>query len=90
MDKYTLEPGCLALVIDSVDKIAVGLTVQCIRIVGEHSKYGTIWHVRSKDQLVTQYGAVGNEADMPAIWLRKILPGDGLESKSKEKPLEHV
>jgi len=71
-----LEPGCLARIIDSVDKISVGIIVQCIKIVGNHSKYGTVWHVRSKDTLVTEYGGKGNEADVPAIWLKKIEPGE--------------
>lgn len=77
-----LEPGCLAVVIDSVEKMSVGKIVQCVKILGEHSLYGTIWRVRARDTLVTEYGGMGNEADCPAKWLRKIEPGSDLLNKS--------
>lgn len=73
-----LEPGCLAVIIESVDGHSTGMVVQCVRIVGEHSKFGTVWHVRCRDKLITEFGAVGNEADVPAIWLKKIEPGSDL------------
>lgn len=69
-----LEPGCLALVIQSVDGLCVGKTVQCIAIAGEHSKYGTVWRTHCKDELVSEYGVVGNYMDIPSIWLKKIEP----------------
>jgi hypothetical protein len=79
-----LEPGCLAIIIESVDGHSTGKIVQCIKVVGTHSKFGIIWHVRSKDILITEFGAKGNEADVPAKWLKKIEPGDGtLNSDSK-------
>jgi len=71
-----LEPGCLARIIKSLDGLSVGKTVQCIHIVGTHSEYGIVWHVRSNETLVTEYGGVGHEADVPAIWLKKIKPGE--------------
>lgn len=80
-----LEPGCLAVIIESIDGHSTGKIVQCLKIVGEHSKYGTIWHVRSKDELITEYGVIGNEADVPAIWLKKIEPGDGILDTKIEK-----
>lgn len=85
-----LEPGCLAVVIQSVENASVGKIVQCVRVVGEHSLYGTIWRIRAKDILVTEYGGVGNEADCPAKWLRKIEPGSDLLNKKivTEKPKE--
>ena len=76
-----LEPGCLAVIIKSIDGAAVGKIVQCVEIRGEHSLYGTIWRVRSQSTLVTEHGGVGNEADVPAKWLKKIEPGSGLLNK---------
>ncbi len=81
-----LEPGCLAVIIKSVDGHSTGMVVQCIKIVGEHSLYGTMWHVRCRDKLITEYGAVGNEADVPAIWLKKIEPGSDLLKTKKHRP----
>lgn len=77
MSKGALEPGCLAVIIKSVDGASVGIIVQCIRVVGEHSLYGTVWRVRARQTLVTVGGGISNEGDMPAKWLRKIEPGDG-------------
>jgi hypothetical protein len=76
-----LEPGCLAVVIKSVEGASVGKIVQCVKIQGEHSLYGTIWRVRSQSTIVTEYGGVGNEADCPAKWLKKIEPGSDLLNK---------
>ena len=91
MSKGQLEPGCLAVIIKSVDGASVGTIVQCIRIVGEHSLYGTVWRVRANKTLVTVGGGISNEGDMPAKWLRKIEPGDGtLNDKivtKKERPV---
>jgi hypothetical protein len=69
-----LEPGCLATVIQSVDGLSVGKTVQCVSIIGEHSEYGTTWKVHCRDELISEYGAIGNYMDYPAIWLKKIEP----------------
>ena len=77
-----LEPGCLAVIVESLDGISVGKIVQCIKVVGEHSLYGTVWHVRGRDMLVTEYGGTGNEADVPAKWLKKIEPGSELLHQS--------
>lgn len=79
-----LEPGCLAVIIESVDGHSTGMVVQCIRIAGEHTEYGTVWHVRCRDKLITEYGAVGNEADVPAKWLKKIEPGSDLLVTKKD------
>lgn len=77
MSKGNLEPGCLAVIIKSVDGAAVGAIVQCIRTVGEHPEYGLVWRVRARQTLVTVGGGISNEGDVPAKWLRKIEPGDG-------------
>ena len=69
-----LEPGCLAVIIKSVEGAAIGVVVQCIRVEGQHSVYGTVWRVRSKTPLATEFGGVGHEVDLPAVWLRKIKP----------------
>jgi len=76
-----LEPGCLAVIIESVDGASVGMIVQCVKIRGEHSLYGIIWRVRSQQTLVTEHGGIGNEADVPAKWLKKIEPGSDLLNK---------
>lgn len=73
-----LEPGCLAVVIESLSGLSVGKVVQCLKIVHEHPLYGTIWHVRARDALITEYGNKSIEADAPAKWLKKIEPGSDL------------
>ena len=82
-----LEPGCLAVIVKSTDGASVGKIVQCIKIVGEHSLYGTIWRVYSKDTLVTEFGGVGNQADCAATWLRKIRPDDLDKTITKNKEI---
>lgn len=73
-----LEPGDLAIVIKSLDGHAIGKVVECIQIDGTHSLYGIIWLVKSTRQdLVTEYGGVGDNAHVPQDWLRKI-PRDPL------------
>jgi hypothetical protein len=81
-----LEPGCLAIIIESVFGQSVGQIVQCIRIRGQHSLYGTVWAVRSQSELVSEYGAKGHNMDVPAKWLKKISPDD-LQTKT-DKNLE--
>ena len=76
-----LEPGCLAIIIESVFGQSVGQIVQCIRIRGQHSLYGPVWAVRSQSELVSEYGAKGHTMDVPAKWLKKISPDD-LETKT--------
>lgn len=71
-----LDPGCLAIIIKSVEGDAVGTIVQCIKTLGVHSLHGVVWEVRSKRTLVTEYGGVGHTVHVPATWLRKINPGE--------------
>lgn len=82
-----LEPGCLAVIIESLDGHSTGMVVQCITIKGVHPEFGTVWHVRCRDKLITEYGGVGNEADVPAKWLRKIEPGSDLLITRKDTTL---
>jgi hypothetical protein len=84
-----LSPGDLAEIIKSVDGISVGKIVQCVQVDGVHSKHGTMWLVSARDELVTEYGAVGIRAHVPQAWLKKILP-PGTPEKILEKELERV
>lgn len=79
-----LEPGCLAIITKSILDYSVGRIVQCIRVKGTHTLYGVVWRVRARENLVTEYGGIGTEADVPAKWLKKIQPGD-LDSKTKRE-----
>lgn len=79
-----LEPGCLAIITKSTLGVNVGRIVTCIRLKGEHSLYGPIWTVYSKDLITSEYGATGNQADCPAKWLKKINPNDPVLTKTKE------
>ena len=69
-----LEPGCLAIIIESVLGLSVNKIVQCVKIEGEHSVHGIVWLVHSKDELVSEYGAIGNNMSVPAKWLKKVAP----------------
>lgn len=84
-----LEPGCLAVVIETISGSQVGTIVQCVKTVGEHSLYGTVWEIRSKTDLVTEYGGVGKTVHAPAKWLRKIRPDELDKNTTKSKELEH-
>lgn len=68
--------GDIAHIIDSVDGLNVGKTVEVCSFQGEHSKYGPIWRVRivKGDQLVSEYGGVGLTVDCADDWLRPIPP----------------
>ena len=82
-------PGDLAEVIDSVDGLMVGRIVEVLYWAGEHSRLGTIWTCHCKDELVTEYGGVGNEADFADGWLRKIEPPQVDEDIAVPAELEH-
>lgn len=79
-----LESGCLAIIIESIMGINTGRIVTCIRIKGNHTLYGPVWTVYSKDPLPSEYGAMGNNVDVPAKWLRKINPNDHDTTRNKE------
>ena len=70
-----LSPGDLAIIIESALGVNVGRIVQCINTVGEHSLYGIVWNVRSKDPIVSEYGGHGHTVHVPQKWLKKIAPG---------------
>jgi hypothetical protein len=75
--------GDLAIVEESIDGLSVGKIVQVVKYIGEHSQYGPIWRCRGKDQLVTEYGAVGQTADFADSWLRPIRP-DNTKEETEE------
>lgn len=82
-----LEPGCLATIIESALGINIGRIVTCVKIKGNHTLYGTVWTVYSKEQISSEYGAMGHNVDVPAKWLKKINPNDGQTDKTRT--LEH-
>lgn len=65
----------------------VGKTVTVGALRGEHSQYGRIWRVHG-DDLITEYGAVGDSVDCAGVWLRKLPPapldstGQSIEQKA--------
>ena len=75
-NESSLQPGDLAIVIESVFGKTVGTVVQCGKTVGEHSLYGTMWEVTTTKEIVTEYGAVGKRFHSPQKWLKKIRPGE--------------
>lgn len=78
MKSEQLEPGDLAIIIKSLDGISIGKIVQCIRLDGVHSKFGPIWLVQSQSSdLISEFGAVGQNVHVAQDWLRKI-PKDPL------------
>lgn len=74
MTTSNLSPGDLAHIIKSTDGLQVGRTVQCVQLDGQHTKHGLIWLVSSKEDLVSEYGAVGKKMHVPQDWLKKIMP----------------
>ena len=79
--------GDLAEIIESTDGISVGRIVQCVSLYETHWIHGPCWVVRSKDDLMTEYGSVGKTAHVPDKWLRPIKPGelDKKTTKTLEK-----
>lgn len=59
----------------------VGKRVRVLELRGEHSVHGRIWRVQGGD-LVSEYGALGEQVDCAQSWLRKLPP--------EEKPLAAV
>ena len=84
------EQGGLSEIIKSVDGLSVGKIVQCVRVEGTHTQHGIIWLVRSKSDLVTEYGAVGKECHVPDDWLRPIKPGVLDKGILVTKPVETI
>jgi len=70
----SLESGDLAEIIKSLDGHCTGKIVTCIQVEFiNHPEHGTIWLVQSgAEDLVTEYGGVGDNVHVPAAWLRKI------------------
>lgn len=84
------EKGGLSRIIKSVDGLSVGKIVQCLTVDGEHSKHGVIWLVASKEDLISEYGVVGNRMHLPDDWMVPIKPGELNTNKVDEKQLTNV
>jgi hypothetical protein len=54
----------------------IGKQVTVVELRGEHSEHGRIWRCHGEG-LVTEFGALGTQADFAQSWLRK-LPPDGV------------
>ena len=68
-----LEPGDLAVFIKSLDGHCTGKIVECVRIEMIHPDHGVVWLVKSKhNDLITEYGGVGDNVHAPQDWLKKI------------------
>jgi len=87
-DKNQLEPGDLAIIIKSSMGLSIGKIVECVQCEGRHEDYGVIWLVRSsRDDLVTEYGGIGDNLHVPADWLKKI-PKDPLPDEELDLQLD--
>lgn len=51
----------------------VGKRVTVIEFRGDHSEYGRIW-LCAGENLTTEYGGVGTEAQFAQSWLKKLPP----------------
>ena len=51
----------------------IGKIVTVVSLRGEHGVFGRIWSCRAEN-LITEYGAVGDRCDFAQSWLRKIPP----------------
>ena len=81
-DRATIIAGALG---DKGPNIGKQVTVG--RLQGEHSQYGRIWRVHGAG-LVTEYGAMGDDLDCAASWLRKINQ-DALQHHDSKNEFEH-
>ena len=80
--------GDKARIVNGIFGTNWGKIVQVGELVGEHSKYGPVWRVRSLGRdLVTEYGAVGPTCDCPDEWLRPLdCPDEWLRPLPKTTP----
>ncbi len=80
-----VEQGDKAVIIGGTDNLNCGKIVKVGQYVGDHSKLGVIWHIRSLGlPLVTEYGAVGMECDCADRWLKKLPPETNLLAEVEE------
>lgn len=85
-----LQPGDLAVFIKSLDGHCTGKIVECVRVDMIHPDYGVVWLVKSsRDDLITEYGGVGDNVHAPQDWLRKI-PKDPMTNPDLVKDLDLV
>jgi hypothetical protein len=67
--------GDLALIIKSVDDINTGKIVDVLEYVGEHTKHGASWHVRSRGtDLILEDGTVSRESHCSDDSLKPLPP----------------
>ena len=64
----------------------LGKRVTVLQLRGEHSQHGRIWRVRGEN-LVTEYGAVGDEIDCAQQWLRRIDDDEPVFSRDVDELL---
>lgn len=64
----------------------VGKRVTVVEFRGDHSEYGRIWLCTGED-LATEYGGVGTEAQFAQAWLKKLpkVAPPPLDIKIKEE-----
>jgi hypothetical protein len=53
----------------------IGKQVTVGELRGEHSEHGRIWRCHGEG-LVTEFGALGTQADFAQSWLRKLPPSE--------------
>lgn len=80
-----LRPGDLAIIVESALGMQIGKIVQCVKLDGQHSLYGPMWVVSSKEEMITEYGGKFQKVHMPQKWLRKIKPGETDKKKDVAK-----
>lgn len=78
-DVAVIIQGALGAVGPNVGKhVTVGVTQ------GEHSKHGRIVRIHGQN-LVTEYGAMGNECDIPVAWLQKLPPSPAIAQGERQE-----
>lgn len=94
-----VKPGDLARVICTAlgpNGAAVGCIVRVLPDPSEipysipHTLHGKMWRcalVKGANQLVTEYGGVGNEADFADDWLVRIDPEELTKDQSEKKEI---
>lgn len=89
MSSSRLEPGDLAIILNSVTGKSIGRIVTCIAMEGEHVLFGRIWLVESDRPLQVVSGDVLRRAHVPEKWLKKI-PKDPLEGDDEKLEIDNL
>lgn len=88
MKQDKLQPGDLAIIINSPRGKSIGKIVTCLSFAGVDPKYGNVWYVESSSPIQTIGGDVLTKAHMPEKWLKRI-PNEPLEIEETELELEN-